>query len=294
MVPHLNAAFKKPAKDDRLIFIDLNAEPGTIKDGKPEWGGRAVKRLEQYEQKELPHDEDAYVFVTNLPFHRMLNDAISNNPLSIAALPFGVGIHDFNRPGNYRLLEAHRLKQKHIDAYDIGEALQKYPQLPSTFDGSLPSETLYGDNGRVLIGETYFFDYIDGKGLLATVTSTAVVESEKKMYIGTDKGSILSFPMSDEMLADYKANPESYFGRVQPAGNSKVDNIFELFEWLMKTHEPLGRDVLLQRLAGVHGVDQMTDDELRAIYCEGMAAGFQKSIDAKKSSVPEAATPDGS
>jgi len=30
----------------------------------------------------------------------------------------------------------------------------------------------------------------------------------------------------------------------------------------------------------------MTDDELRAIYCEGMAAAFQKSIDAKKSAAP--------
>ena len=78
----------------------------------------------------------------------MLNDPLSNNPLSISALPFGVGIQDFNRPGNYRLSEAHRLKQKHIDAYDIGEALQKYPQLPSTFDGSLPSEAFHGDKGR--------------------------------------------------------------------------------------------------------------------------------------------------
>jgi hypothetical protein len=232
MVPHLNAAFKKPAKDDRLIFIDLNSEPGAIKDGKPDWGERAIKRLEQYEQKELPKNEAAYVFVTNLPFHRMLNDRLSNNPLSIAALPYGVGIRDFNRPGHYRLSEAHRLRQKHIDAYDIGEAFQKYPQLPSTFDGSLPSETFHGDKGRVLIGETYFFEDIDAKGLIATVTSAAVVEPEKKMYIGTDKGSILSFPMSGEMLADYKANPESYFGKVQPATNSKVNTIFELFDWL--------------------------------------------------------------
>ena len=70
--------------------------------------------MEQYEKKELPEGEDAYVFVTNLPFHRMLSE-----PLSIAAVPVGVGIPDFNRPGNYRLSEAHRLKQKHIDAYDI-------------------------------------------------------------------------------------------------------------------------------------------------------------------------------
>jgi hypothetical protein len=44
----------------------------------------------------------------------------------------------------------------------------------------------------------------------------------------------------------------------------------------------LGRDVLLQRLAQVPGIEAMTDDELRAIYCEGMAGAFQKSIDVKK------------
>jgi len=50
----------------------------------------------------------------------------------------------------------------------------------------------------------------------------------------------------------------------------------------MKTHQHLGRDVLLQRLAQVPGIETMTDDELRAIYCEGMAGAFQKSIDARK------------
>ena len=158
----MNAALKKPAKDTRLIFIDLNTEPGILKDGKPEWGDRAIRRLEQYEQKELPQDENAYLFVTNLPYHRLLNEETSNNPLALTALPFGIGIHDFNRPGYYRLSEAHRLKQKHIDAYDIGNSLQKYPQLPSTFDGSLPSETFYGANGRVLIGETCTFKDADG------------------------------------------------------------------------------------------------------------------------------------
>jgi hypothetical protein len=276
MIPHLNAAFKKPATDDRLIFIDLNSEVGPVKNGVPDWLERVAKRLELYEQKELSEGHSAYVFVTNLPFHRMLND-----PLHISALPFGVGIADFNRPGNYRLSEAYRLKQKHADVYHIGETLAKYPQLPSTFDGSLPSEAFHGDKGRVLIGETYHFDGIEGEGLVATVTSATVMEAEKKVYVGTDSGRILSYPMSDKALADYKDNPDSYFGRVEPVSNKKIDNIYDLFEWLMKTHQHLTRDELLKRLA-LPGIGTMTDDELRAIYCEGMAGAFQKSIDAKK------------
>jgi hypothetical protein len=280
LIPHLNQAFKKPALDDRLIFIDINGEPGEIKDGAraPEWVDRAIKRLDQYEQKELPEGETAYVFVTNMPFHRSLYDSPS-----IVGVPFGVGVTDFNRPGTYRLSEAYRLKQKHIDAYDIGEALTKYAQMPSTFDGSLPSETFHGDKSRVLVGEMYYFDGIGrGDGLIAKVTSASVNEVEKKVYVGTDTGSILSYPMSDEALADYKANPDAYFGRVQPVATKPLTNIYDLFEWLMKTHQHLGRDVLLQRLAQAPGIETMTDDELRAIYCEGMAGAFQKSIDAKK------------
>jgi hypothetical protein len=278
LIPHLNQAFKKPAEDDRLIFIDMNGEPESLKDGKfvPDWVDRALKRLEQYEIKELPGGEDAYVFVTNLPFHRTLN-----GPLSIVGVPIGVGIADFNRPGNYRLSEAHRLKQKHIDAYNIGDALLKYPQLPTTFDGSLPSETLHGDKSRVIIGETYHFDGINGDGLIAKVTTATVDEAKKQALIGTDSGAILSYPMSDEALADYKANPDAYFGRLELSSTKQLNNIFDLFEWLMTTHQHLTRDVLLQRLVQVPNIQTMTDDELFALYCESMAAAFQQSIDAK-------------
>ena len=144
------------------------------------------------------------------------------------------GIADFNRPGNYRLSEAHRLKQKHIDAYDIGDALSKYPQLPLTFDGSLPSEALHGDKSRVIIGETYHFDGINGDGLIAKVTAATVDEAKKQVLIGTDSGAMLSYPMSDEALADYKANPDAYFGRLELSSTRPLNNIFDLFEWLIK------------------------------------------------------------
>jgi SEC-C motif len=53
LIPHLNDALAKPAADERLIFIDLNAEPEFGTDLKPAWHDRAIKRLEQYEAREL-------------------------------------------------------------------------------------------------------------------------------------------------------------------------------------------------------------------------------------------------
>ena len=52
---------------------------------------------------------------------------------------------------------AYRLKQKHIDAHYIGEALANYLKFPTTFDGSLPSEAIqwllaaHHDRGDLLL-----------------------------------------------------------------------------------------------------------------------------------------------
>src|SRR5262245_19436311 len=64
--------------------------------------------------------------------------------------PFGLGMSDFNRPGMIRLSDAYRNKQKHIDAFEIGQAFLQYTNLPSTFDGSLPSEAFGGASNRVI------------------------------------------------------------------------------------------------------------------------------------------------
>jgi SEC-C motif len=111
LIPHLNQALAKPAADERLIFIDLNGEPGLGPDGKPGWHDAAIRRLERYETNELPAGTTAYLFVANMAFHRGLNAA----PQSVA-VPFGLGMPDFNRPGMIRLSDAYRNKQKHIDA----------------------------------------------------------------------------------------------------------------------------------------------------------------------------------
>ncbi len=151
MIPHLNGALRKPATDDRLIFIDLNCDAVIGDDGKPTWTQSSFARLEQYERRDLAAGVTAYVFISNVPYHRMLDER-----LHTALAAFGLGIPDFNRPGEYRLVEIYRQKRKHADAFHIGEAFVKYPQLPPTFDGSLPSDRLDG-RSRPMIGETYLF-----------------------------------------------------------------------------------------------------------------------------------------
>jgi hypothetical protein len=120
----------------------------------------------------------------------------------ISAVSLGLGIPDFSKPGYYRLSEFWRRRQRHIDAHNIADALGKYPQLPTTFDGGLPSESFGRRSNRLIIGETYFFESIGEGGTVGTVTTVSVSEEQKAIYFGmTDQNglsSICSQPMSDE------------------------------------------------------------------------------------------------
>jgi hypothetical protein len=272
-ISHLNAALAKPAADERLIFIDLNAEPTFDDNHKPTWHDRAVARLEQYEAKELEAGVKAYLFVTNVAFHRKLADAPS-----IAAVPFGLGMPDYNRPGYFSLGEIYRQRQKHVDAHHIGNALLEFTKFPSTFDGTMPSEAFGARSSRVKIGETYFFENVGEKGLLGTVTSATVNDAEKAAYIaitGTDGASqIIRQPMSDQQFADYKAHPDAYFGKIVPVSKTLKDR-YELFEWFMETNKTLSKTVLLERLArfpNFEGLKEMNESELLTIYCEALVA----------------------
>jgi hypothetical protein len=182
-----------------------------------------------------------------------------------------------------RLRDTYALKQKHIDAHHIGEMFGKYLQFPSTFDGSLPSEAFGNSPGRVLIGETYRFGDGNGGGIVGTVTAASVSEEESRAYVGVtdDKGvaHILGHSLTADELADYRANREAYFGRIQSVGR-KVTGRQEFFDWLMETHAKLPRQELLNRLAAAPDIDTLrsgADDELRAAYCEGMVAAFEAS-----------------
>jgi hypothetical protein len=198
-------------------------------------------------------------------------------------LPFGLGLPDFNRPGYYRLAETYRRNRRHIDALKIGEALAAYPQLPSTFDGRLPSEVFGRGQERIAIGQTYFFDSIGEKGMPATVTAASVDEVNKQVVVGVTAlggGSyLLAEPMTDEQLTEYKAYPEAYFGKVMPV-SKKVTTPYELFEFWLESHKNLSRGQLLIQLArhpNIEALRSMSTEDLLVEYAEGMVAALQQS-----------------
>lgn len=276
---HLTQALRKPASDERLIFVDLNTEEDLAKN-KPVWAERAERTLERYEKRHP--DAKAYVIVTNLPFHRVLDGKVT-----IAAVPFGLNMPDFNRPGHYRLFDAWKSKKRHADALDICKSVGCIATFPATFDGSLPSEVFGHDANRIVIGETYFFDDIEG-GTLGTVTQAIVMEQnlEVALTISTSDGKQLlcKQPMSEGALKEYKEHPETYFGRIQRVGG-RVNTMFELFESMMETYAKSKREFLLAELnkrPEPSGFGQYSHEELAALYCERVAAAAWAQMNQKK------------
>ncbi len=280
LTAHLNGALSKPAADKRLIFIDLNAE---IRDGDamPDWFEKAIKRLDARE-RDLKAHETAYVFVTNLPFHRYLDET----HIARHALAYGLGIPDFSKPTPRTLREAYRLKRKHIDGYEIMDALREYPVFPDTFDGSLRSDA---SGLNIKVGETYqFTDIGDNGGTIATVTAGAVDEVAGEAMIGVTtldgKNLILRQPLTPEQLEDYKRYGSLFLGEENRNG-SGIEDPLEFFEWLLKTYSKTPKEKLLDFMSGdpnSAALAVLPQSDLAEIYCERLVLNFLMQHDPAK------------
>lgn len=275
LTDHLRDALRKPAEDDRLILIDVNAPPMEVGEAAkqfaemPEWVEAAGKQLDAKE-RDLKDDEKAYVFVTNMSFHRVLD----GDPRGHAALAHGLGIPGFRTPGPKRLTEVWRNKQEHIDGHRILEAIKTYPNIPSTFDGSIPM-TEEEAASRVEIGQRYFFEHLGDDGLLGKVTTATISEAEKIMYLGvtTEDGQsvIVTREISDHELANYKQYPDTFFGVYLKAAR-RLDDPYELFEWMVDCYQDTPKKRLLELVKDhpkIADLDKMDYQDLVLEICEG-------------------------
>jgi hypothetical protein len=190
----------------------------------------------------------------------------------------GLG-NDFWLPGPRRLADVYRRKQKHIDIHNLCQACAEYPQIPTTFDGSLSSE-LRGKGSAIRVGQSYFFECFGEKGQLGIVKFATVLESEKKVYytvIAEDGANhIFAEPISDEALADYKAHPEAFFGAIQRVGR-RADSAYELFEFFLDGYKATPKERLLELMQGWREIESlrgMEQADLAIEYAEGYVTSF--------------------
>jgi SEC-C motif len=292
LVTHLHAALRKPADDHRMIFIDLNTEmsPDVSDENRPAFLEAVNRRIAKYEKEQLEEGKTAYVFVTNMTFHRDL----LGKP-QMVSLPTSVGIPDFNRTGHYPLSEIYRRDQRHADALRVAESMAKLLSFPTTFDGSMPGASLGGERPPVQIGETYNFENAgpDGADLIGEVTDAIVDETAKEaviaIYTEEKQAYLLKEPMTEGQLADYRAHKEAYFGKVKyvPKG---IKTPYDLFIFFVQGQKGMTRTKLLANLKMTEQqAGARSDEDLLLEYCERLvvAIGAFRVVDGVITNEPE-------
>ena len=264
----LHDALKKPSQFPRIIFIEVNLPEATREDS-IKWTEEAVRAVQDAEGltvDRVPTDP-AFIIITNHPHQYYLE---GNPGRSVVAA--GYKIPDFGHSKAFSSLrEMYYAKRKHIDIHNILASFKSHYEIPSTFDGSLPSETFHGNSERLVIGDTYFFEDIGDNGLIATVTSATVNKFDKLIYIGTDKGRILTRPISDDELKDYEQHPDTFFGVVHRQG-ARIEDPFELFEWMLNVYINTSKQRLLELMKDRPDIEQLarlSQEELAIFCCEG-------------------------
>lgn len=278
---HVSEALNKPAPDERLIFVDLNTEV-KIKNGVPRWLNQAVRRLDAREHN-LRDGQAAYLFVTNLAFHRSLDSKSQGREV----LAYGLGIPDFSKPGEKTLIEMYREKQKHADANGIMDSLKQYPVFPDTFDGSLFSDRA---DGNVKIGETYQFpDVGDPPCIIGTVNDAFVLEKEAVAHIivrtKDGKNIIGKFPLSQEQMVDYRKHKDTFFG-VKREPSKQTEDPLDLFEWMHQTYKNSSKEQLLKFMKDAVDIESLkkeSQQDLALIYCERLTVQICKDNGRAKS-----------
>ncbi len=116
--------------------------------------------------------------------------------------------------------------------HEIGDSINKLLKLPSTFDGSLMSDTFRRGSPRIVIGNTYCFGDPNAGVVVGEVTYASVDEQSSQALIAiTDTNGvahILREPMSPEQLHDYRVHKDSYFGKILPVGG-RIDSPIRAF-----------------------------------------------------------------
>lgn len=252
----------------RVIFIDMNV--GADADFE-EFGAQAMSAIRGREAKltiKGTAAPPAHVFVTNQPFHLVLDQT----RLPQVCLATGFKIPDFGEGSQFTsYTEAHKAKAKHVALYDVQEAMVKY-KIPVTFDGELPEFAFSEAKRRFVIGGRIEI----AKGKFVTLRSGIVVEAENKAYLTVDgdseNGAIWTAELSDEEVAAYKAHPDTFFGRVVPVSKN-VEDPMDMYSFFLNGYKDTPRSKLLELMKDSTDIEELTkmpDDELRYRYAEGL------------------------
>ncbi|MDA0306926.1 MAG: SEC-C metal-binding domain-containing protein [Proteobacteria bacterium] len=278
----LHKALSKHADHTRIVFIDVNVPDSVTDDDEVAWLSEALNSIRSEEATMVTGSDpapEAYVFVTNLPYHHKPD----SGDFRVAVLGEGFKIPDFKIGAEFASLrDAVESRDRHSDMYDLIEFLRNQ-QVPSTFTGEIP-EYEFGQikTPRVKIGQKYLVPTEDGREVPGILTDALVFEDEKIIYgtyhLENDKAIIATCPISDEELAAFRQHPDTFFGVYKPHKREAKDAL-ELYDFFYDTYRHSSKEKLLEFMAEAPEIDELrklSQEELAKLFCERSVYGAMK------------------
>lgn len=282
----LYAALEKNAKHKRVIFIDINIPDKGSNQQNNNWWEETLKNLLEKEKtltiKGNPAPE-AYVFVTNYPYHYDLSTYNSR----YIVFAEGFKIPEFKKGyTTISIKDALEVRKRHADMDQLFESIKSYHEIPSTFDGEIP-EFVFDpshENARLKIGQKYQINNKDGI-LIHGELIDAVVSKEEKIanciYKTTDgKTVMIDHPLSDSELIAYLKYPDTFFGVYRPQSKNITDPL-ELYDFFYASYKKTPKERLLEFMKNhpdFEELKQKDQQELASIYCERAVYGAMNSL----------------
>ena len=268
----LRAALLKKANFERIVFIDLNFPYDPKKHDKfPPQMNLALHHIRKFENnpsnaRDLP---SAFLFMTNNPIHHHLDDV----NVGYAVITDGFRIPEYKTDQPYALHDAIVNRKKHKDIHYLLKSMEKYGELPVTFDGEIPEFAFGHAQHRLLIGRHYMVKDAEGHDRVGLMTTATVNEAEHKAYCGltleSGESAIYTWPLSNAEMVAYKSYPDTFFGEV--SRNSKAETPLEIYDFFLRGYKETPKEKILEFFANRPNIEHLrtlSQPELASMYAE--------------------------
>ena len=214
----------------------------------------------------------AYVFVTNHTY--LANEDIAGNPGFASLETFNMA--DFIPHGLVDIEDALSGYDRHRDIFWAFDCLNIASTIPATFDGT-PAELLDKD-GRPLpalkIGDRVKSVDEAGQEWTGIIEEIACDESHDAWGVirdeKTNAQSIIKLPLTEAEKQASGKYGEAVFGKPNVSSRLAENDLFGLYNWLLKTFIPATREQSLEQLKHhplYKEYEKLSDEDLRRRIC---------------------------
>lgn len=270
---HLGEALRKRAPHPRVVFIDLAPPVEKMEIGGSIWResvSRQIRKLEQAEGAKLP---SALVFLT---YDSALENLTTADYLRATMLD-GFMLDSMEKAKQPQTLrEALQWRKDHSAALALLKSIEEHGRVPAGFNGEIAP--FQNDEDRLVIGRMYLVPQEGKADRVARLTDAVVIESESKNQIACvlhypddNTSAVCMLPMTSDELAQYRMDPDTYFGVLQKKGK-KTSNPLELFDFFYENYSKTPTERLLELLKGHPRYQEVLTadrEEIITTLCEG-------------------------